>query len=169
MTPAAERRMSTVPSAADSSADLVRAAAVARRYFIDRLTKQAIAEQFGISRFKVARLLDLARDAGLVHIEIRAPLDIDIDLSERVQKAHGLAEAWVVSGPEAAGEQLHTRLGRVAATMVAEAVEPGRAIGIAWGRSMRALVDALPALPACPVVQVAGGLPHDSGDSAADL
>src|SRR5690606_22114099 len=47
--------------------------------------------------------------------------------------------------------------------------EPGRAIGIAWGRSMRALVDALPALPACPVVQVAGGLPHDSDDSAADL
>ncbi|MFW6090673.1 MAG: sugar-binding transcriptional regulator [Actinomycetota bacterium] len=168
MTPDAEPRTYAVPDA-DSSAELIRAAAVARSYFIERLTKQAIAEQFGISRFKVARLLDVARDAGLVHIDIRAPLGIDVDLSQRVQRAHGLTDAWVVTGPEPAGEPLHTRLGRVGATMVAEAVEEDRAIGIAWGRTMRALVDALPALPRCPVVQVAGGLPHDSGDSAADL
>lgn len=169
MIPAADRQTQAAPPDAGSSAELVRAAAVARRYFIDRLTKQAIAEQFGISRFKVARLLDLARDAGLVHIDIRAPLGIDVDLSQRVQQAHGLAEVWVVTEPDAAGEEPHVRLGRIAASMVAEAVEPDRSIGIAWGRTMRALVDALPTLPACPVVQVAGGLAHDSGDGAADL
>lgn len=152
-----------------STSELIRAAAVARRYFIDRVTKQAIAEQFGISRFKVARLLDLARDAGLVQIDVRAPLVIDVEISDQLQRTFGLKEAWVVTDTELHGRETHGRLGEVGALMLTETAKADDAIGIAWGRTMRALVDAAHGLPSCPTIQVAGGLPDDSGDGAAEL
>ena len=46
-------------------ASLVLTAAVARRYFIDGKSRIEIADEFAMSRFKVARLLTLARSMGL--------------------------------------------------------------------------------------------------------
>ena len=40
----------------------------ARRYFLDRATKSEIATELGISRFRVARLLELARSRGPVRV-----------------------------------------------------------------------------------------------------
>lgn len=149
------------------SSDLVRAAAVAHRFYVGQLTKQGIAEELGISRFKVARLLDLAREAGLVHIEVRAPLGIDMEFGQRVREAYGLSEAWVVTAVETSADALARRLGEVGAAMLADSVETGQPIGISWGRTMRALVDSLEGIPPCPIVQVAAGFPGDVDDSAA--
>ena len=41
----------------------------ARRYYLDERSKVEIAEELGVSRFKIARLLEVARDSGLVRIE----------------------------------------------------------------------------------------------------
>ena len=42
-------------------AELVLAASVARRYYIEGLSKTEIADEYGLSRFKIARLLETAR------------------------------------------------------------------------------------------------------------
>ena len=50
-----------------------------------------IAERLGISRFRVARLLDSARDAGMVRIEIGLPGGSpDTGLSAELCSAFGL-------------------------------------------------------------------------------
>ena len=87
--------------AADSAgpAQLVLLAAVARRYFLDGRSKVEIAEEFGFSRFKVARLIDAARESGVVHIEIRHVDGIDVDLSARLQERFRLQHAVVVDTP----------------------------------------------------------------------
>ena len=48
-------------------------ATVARRYYLDGASKSDIAAELGLSRFKVARLLDRARATGLVRIELDSP------------------------------------------------------------------------------------------------
>jgi DNA-binding transcriptional regulator LsrR (DeoR family) len=45
------------PLPAIGPAELVEAGVVARRYYLERKTKKEIAEELGISRFKVARVL----------------------------------------------------------------------------------------------------------------
>jgi transposase len=47
-------------------ASLVLSASVARRYYLDGRSKTEIADEFGLSRFKVARLIETARATGLV-------------------------------------------------------------------------------------------------------
>lgn len=52
-------------------AELVQAAAMARRFYLEGKSKIQIAEEFGVSRFKVARVLETALERDLVRIEIR--------------------------------------------------------------------------------------------------
>ena len=81
-------------------AELVLMASVARSHYVEGRAKTEIAQQFGISRFKVARLLELARDTGLVRIEIDRPGALDIALSAATSAA-----ATAATGARAAGQR----------------------------------------------------------------
>lgn len=153
----------------DPSAERLRAALIARRHLVEGLTKVEIADAMGISRFKVARLLELARREGIVRIEIVPPFGVRADLGQQLQDDYGLDEAWVVDAGEADEEEARSMLGKLGAMMLADILEPGDVLGVSWGSTMRAVVDALPHLAECTVVQVAGGLPGDPGDGAAEL
>jgi len=152
-------------------AQLILLASIARRYFLDGRSKVEIAYEFGLSRFKVARLVDLARDSGLVHIEIRDQGLIDVDLSVRLQDRFGLQRTVVVVDmPHDDRADLRKHLGRAAAELLAEVITPEDVLGLAWARSVSAMASALPRLPGVPVVQLTGALSFQAGDvSSIDL
>ncbi|HEU4539650.1 MAG TPA: sugar-binding domain-containing protein [Jiangellaceae bacterium] len=151
-------------------ASLVLTAAVARRYFIDGKSRIEIANEFGMSRFKVARLLTLARSMGLVRIEIGYPGVVDVDLSARLQDAYGLRHAIVVDTPDDDAVSLREHLGRAAAELLGEIVTADDVLGLAWARSVSAMTAQLNRLPAIPVVQLTGALSRPDGDdSSIDL
>src|SRR4029453_12581218 len=77
-------------------AGVVLMASIARRYYLEDRSKTEISEEFGLSRFKVARLLDAARESGLVRIEIRHEGEIDVDLSARLRDRFALQHSVVV-------------------------------------------------------------------------
>ncbi len=154
----------------EGPARVVLTASVARRYYLDGRSKVEIAEEFGLSRFKVARLLDAARESGLVRIEIRHQGVIDVDLSARVQDRFGLRHAIVVDTPDDHAESLRQHLGRAAAELLSEVITPQDVLGLAWARSVSAMARALPRLPGVPVVQLTGALSlPDGNDSSVDV
>ena len=149
---------------------LVRAAAVARRYYLDDRTKVQIAQELGLSRFQVARLLELARSTGLVRVEIGHPGLVDVDLSARLQERYGLRRAVVVDTTDDAPDILHAKVGQVAADMLAEVVGADDVLGVAWARSVGAVAQHLQRLPGVPVVQLTGAMSlPGSGDSSFDI
>lgn len=151
-------------------ASLVLSAAIARRYYLDDRSKVQIAEEFGLSRFKVARLLDLARDSGLVRIEIGHPGLVDVDLSARLRQAYGLERAVVVDTRDDHPETLRTQVGQVAAELLAEIIGPDDVLGVAWARSVGAMAKTLPRLPGVSVVQLTGAISlPGSGDASFDI
>jgi DNA-binding transcriptional regulator LsrR (DeoR family) len=151
-------------------AQLILIASVARRYYLEGKSKIEIAEELGLSRFKVARLLETARESGLVHIEIADPDMIDIDLSAQLQDAYGLQHAVVVDSPDENPTTLQERIGSAAAELVAEIVTPDDVLGLAWSRSASAMTNALRQLPTIPVVQLTGAVVQpDVADSSVDL
>src|SRR6266536_5490605 len=81
--------------------EIVLAARVAREFYIDGVSKIEIASRLGISRFRVARLLDSAREAGMVRIEIGLPGgSLDAGLSAELCSAFGLEQAFVFNFPD---------------------------------------------------------------------
>ena len=139
-------------------AQLVLLAAIGRRYFLDGRSKVEIAEEFGFSRFKVARLIDAARESGVVHIEIRHVDGIDVDLSAQLQEKFRLQHSVVVDTPNDDPVSQRQHLGQAAANLLGEVITPQDVLGLAWARSVSAMAAALPQLPQVPVVQLTGAL-----------
>lgn len=141
---------------------MVRLAAIARRFYLEGRSKVEIAEEFGLSRFKVARDLEAARGNGIVRIDIRLPARLDAERSERVRTAFGLRRVIVVDAME---DPLDTRraLGSVAAQLLSEVVRPGEVLGLAWSRVLQAMGADLVRLPRCTVVQLNGVLSEQAG------
>ncbi|WP_368498370.1 sugar-binding transcriptional regulator [Herbiconiux sp. A18JL235] len=134
------------------------AAIVARRYYIDDRQKNEIAEELGISRFKVARLLDEAKASGIVRITVDMPADIDLPVGEELARAYGITRAIVVRAIDAAPGATPGLIGDAAAQYLRGIVGPSDVLGISWGTSLTALVDAVSNLDPAEVVQLVGGV-----------
>lgn len=130
-------------------------ALVARRYFVEDRTKLDIARELGLSRFKVARLLDQARDSGVVTITVTEPDPIDHELSTRLRDHFGLREAVVVRADEAASREI---VGAAAAHWLERSLSQGEILGLGWGRTLASMVDAIRSMPAVTVVQLCGSV-----------
>lgn len=145
-------RLASGPAA---SSDL--ATQVARLFFDRQLSKVEIASRLGISRFRVARLIDGALADGLVRIEYRdVPLE-DLELARSIEDRFGIDLCAVAAVPAADGA---TRsLARLAASVLDGLIAPDEAIGIAWGSTLAAVVREMPARsdPSIAVLQLAGG------------
>jgi len=137
--------------------EMVQAAAMARRFYLEGKSKIQIAEEFGVSRFKVARVLETALERDLVRIEIRVPAELDAERSDALRAHYGLRHAVVVETP---ADQADTpdpeNLGAVAADLLGELVSDGDVLGLAWGRSIITMANALDRLAPCTVVQLTG-------------
>ena len=131
------------------------AAVVARMYFIDNKQKNEIAEELGISRFKVARLLEEARAAGIVRISVDMPAEIDIPAGDRLARSYNIQRAIVVRAP-GVPTAIGAVIGQAAADYLA-GLHPGGTLGISWGSTLTAVVDAATGLPKTDVVQLVGG------------
>jgi DNA-binding transcriptional regulator LsrR (DeoR family) len=153
----------TVSDLGTGPAQVVLTASVARRYYLDGRSKIEIAEEFGMSRFKVARLLETARTSGLVRIEIRNEGEIDVDLSAQLRDRFGLQHSIVVDSPDDDAQALREHVGRAAAQLLAEIITPQDVLGLAWARSVSAMARVLPRLPGTPVVQLTGALTLPDG------
>jgi DNA-binding transcriptional regulator LsrR (DeoR family) len=150
-------------------AALVLTATVARRYYLEGATKSDIAAELGLSRFKVARLLDQARADGVVRIELHSPGQIDLDSSVRLAAAYDLRHCVVIDGPEDDEELLRKSLGRAAAELLSEIVEPDDVLGLSWARSLMAMRASLTRLARCDVVQLTGALSLPKDESPIEL
>ncbi|MBA2385026.1 MAG: transcriptional regulator [Actinobacteria bacterium] len=133
------------------------AALAARQYFLDGRTIKDIAAELGVSRFKVARLIDWARAEGLVRVEVAGAIRSDPELSADLRAGYGLEDALVVADLDGSADAIAPELAEVAALAVAEIVTPSDVVGISWGRTLDLLVEQLPDLTATKVVQLIGG------------
>jgi DNA-binding transcriptional regulator LsrR (DeoR family) len=139
-------------------AELVLATSVARRYYLEGRTKVEIADEFRLSRFKIARLLETARSQGLVRIEIGHPGRVNLQLSEQLRDAFHLEHAVVIDAADDHEASLRQQLGQTAAELLTEITTPDDVLGLAWARAVGAMATQLQSLPPIPVVQLTGAM-----------
>jgi len=130
---------------------------IARLHYVRRVAKQDIAARLGMSRFKVARLLEDAVAEGIVRFDIREPVEVDDERSRALEAAFGLDLAVVVrdGGDDGAAA-------RAAAAWLPELVRGTDTVGVSWGATLQRVADALVSPPApldLRVIQVCGAVP----------
>src|SRR5690348_2318598 len=149
---------------ADRPSDLVLAALVARQFYVEGISKIDIADRLGISRFRVARLLDSAREAGMVRIEIGLPGgSLDAGLSAELCSAFGLKHAFAFNFPDDDEPALRRRIGEAAGQALMDLITPGDIVGMSWSRTLSGLAAALTQMPPCPIIQLTGAVAPPEG------
>jgi DNA-binding transcriptional regulator LsrR (DeoR family) len=136
--------------------ELFQRAVIARRYYLEGRTRIQIAEEFGLSRFKVARMLDEALESGMVEIKIHNPGAIDVELSTALQRQYGLEHAYAVSADSSNADDHVDAVARAMAELLQSILRDGDVVGVDCGRTLTHIAPYLTSLPRCDVVQLTG-------------
>jgi len=134
---------------------------VSKMYYEEGLSQDDIILRLNLSRSKISRLLQQARDEGIVQITVNTPKHLFSELETRLEKLFGLYEAIVVETHVGdSQENIIRELGIAAAGYLERSVGTTTTIGISWGSTLHGMVAALHSnrLPKTKVVQIIGGL-----------
>lgn len=133
---------------------------IAKAYYQDDLTQHDVGHRFGLSRVKVSRLLQQARDDGIVKIAVIPPPGTYGDLERQLEAKYGLDEVVIVAPAHYDKSNIVREVGQAAADCLVRSLQGDEIVGMSWGATLRAAVDALPTRnwPRLTVVQIAGGL-----------
>ncbi len=113
---------------------------VARMYYYQNMTTDAIAKEKKVSRSTISRMLTYAREEGLVNIQIVDPGDIPSQLETAILDAYELKEVHVVPVPEVVGEaEWLERVAQYTANYLNSIYKSNMVLGIAWGTTMTAV------------------------------
>lgn len=135
------------------------ASLVARRYYLEDVTKSDIGRELNISRFKVARYLNFANESGIVTITINdnpRPQDV---LAARLRRDLGLVNCLVISPNDPENARQHVAAG--AAAWLTSNLRPHDVLGLSWGRTLAAMTGFLGDLPPARIVQLTGSVGSD--------
>ncbi len=105
-------------------------------YYRNQLSQQEIAQRLGVSRQTAGRLLQRARDLGIVHVEIRSPLSYSAELECSLEATFQLLEAVVVTSPVDTDESIKEAIGKAAAAFVQRRVKDDDIVGLSWSTTV---------------------------------
>lgn len=140
----------------------------ARLYYEHNLSQQAIAQRLNISRPGVSRLLQKARDRGIVEITIHDPSHRGTELEFRLQQQFGLKRVVVApSDPDYRTTQHN--LGRAAVRLLEEITADQMILGVSWGTTLQEVARQVKPRPVrhMIVVQLNGGISRAEYDTHA--
>ena len=139
-------------------------------YFVDELTQSEVAEAIGVSRVTVIRLLNDAKEKGLVSVRINPQLASRVGISRRISEIWGLNSTIVV--PDNPRISLVEQIGQAGAFVLVDSLKPGDVIGVAWGRTVLAATHSIELeapIPDLTVVQVSASPNGLSADFSPEL
>lgn len=131
----------------------------ARLYYEHNLNQAQIATRLEVSRPGVSRLLQEARDAGIVKIQIVDPGATGTRLEAALREKYSLNHVVVVpSDPREA--VLKSRLGAALIHLLDHLLSAGSTLGVSWGSTLQAATEHLKprAISSMTVVQLNGGV-----------
>lgn len=111
-------------------------------YYIAEYTQQKIADRMGLSRIKVNRLLQQAKDTGIVDIRINGVNATYIDLEQQLCERYDLKDAVVVEDAST-DEARYRSLAKGLANWLMPRLSPDIKVGLSIGRTLARLPDAL--------------------------
>ena len=113
---------------------------VAKYYYEDNLSQSEIAQIEHVSRPHISRLLDKARECGIVQIKVVLPDELQVSKTEKMlQKELGLNEVIVVPVPTGISQdskKLSISIATVAARYLPDLIKDCSKVGIGWGFTM---------------------------------
>lgn len=130
-------------------------------YYVDQLTQDEIAKKLLVSRASAGRLLEKARQSGIVTFTINSEYYDSFQLARRLKEMFDLREVIVLPELDDGQHQINARLGKGAAQYLqGRLLKPGETLGLGWGATVQHAMNCLPedSLRAVNTVTLTGGV-----------
>lgn len=128
-------------------------AKVAEMYYKRSMNQTDIAERTGYSRSMISRLLTQAVQQKVVEFHIYHPFARCNELEQQMQQQFGLKDVRVLARGALDYNEMLIKLGKLAARLIEEYVQPQMTVGVSWGTAVAATINALRPKP-CTSVSV---------------
>ncbi len=128
-------------------------------YYIEGMTQDEVAQQVGLTRVKVLKILAGARADGTVQFRVTSQLSRCVELERRLESLWGLSRAIVIPTPKDQ-TQIPAIIGRELGLLLSGKLEADMSVGLGWGKTLAAAIPALTtgALDGVRVISLLGGL-----------
>ena len=118
-------------------------AQVAAMYYEEEMTQDSIANQLGLSRVKVYRLLKQARQEQIIQFTINWPVQRTPEVEARLCAVFGLREALVLKPGSSDRSHALARVGQLGARFLEQTLHDGMTMTVCLGRSTYEVIHAV--------------------------
>lgn len=128
-------------------------------YYLENMTQQKISELLGISRMRVIKLLEKARQTGVIQFKIREDSASRMELERRLADAYQLNDTFVVpTSPEA--DSVNESIARAAAMYISDRLSENSFINMGYGDTPSRILNNLATMTERPIscVSLTGGV-----------
>ncbi|MBD1379446.1 sugar-binding transcriptional regulator [Metabacillus arenae] len=128
-------------------------------YYKEDLTQNEIADLLSLSRTKVVRLLERAREAGIVQFQIKGHGLNCLAIEKEFKEVFSLQDAFIIPTP-LNQNKLSNSLSKAAAQYLVNNLQQNDLLGLGWGKAVSRTIDYLSIEPDSnvSVVTLTGGV-----------
>ena len=127
-------------------------------YYLENMTQQKISELLGISRIRVIKLLEKARQTGIIQFKIREDSASRMQVERELAAAYGLKDVFVV--PSVPDGDLNETIAKAAAMYISGRLTDNCFINMGYGDTPSRVLNNLATMTERPIscVSLTGGV-----------
>ncbi len=128
-------------------------------YYLENMTQQRIAEILGVSRIRVIKLLEKARQTGVIQFKVRKDSASRMNLEKKLCEKYDLKDSFVVpTNPDAEG--VNETIAKAAAMYISDRIDENTYINIGYGDTPSRVLNNLAMISEKPItcISLTGGV-----------
>lgn len=143
---------------------------IAWYYYFEGLTQQNVAETLGITRMRVIKLLEKARQTGIIQFRLRKDGETRMKLERSLMDRFGLRDAFIVPASVSKG-QVNERIAEAASMYISERLTENSFINIGYGDTPNRVLNNLATMAEKPItcVSLTGGVSYYLPDTRSNV
>jgi len=132
---------------------------VSKLYYNENLNIKEISKKLKISRFIISRILQSARNLGIVKINIIIPHESHVDLENEFEQKYNLKRAVIINNEGLSENELKEKIGFYASGLLQQIISDNDVIGVSWGTTVKTILNYLPPVinQNVKIVQISSG------------
>lgn len=130
-------------------------------YYIENMTQQKISEKLGISRMKVIKLLEKARQDGVIQFQISQERSRHLKVEQELIRRWNLKDAFVVPS-EPGSPTINDTIAKAAAMYISDRITENTYVNIGYGDTLGRVINHLATITEAPLsaVSLTGGVSY---------
>nr|WP_244226557.1 sugar-binding domain-containing protein [Paenibacillus protaetiae] len=117
---------------------------ICKLYYYQSWTQEQIAQKIGVSRPIISKLLQKARENGIVEIIVHDHSPQALELEQKLEQHYGLRQVLIVPASDLNQEHVTSVVGKAAARFIHKWIKNGDKIGVSWGNTLYHTVKEFP-------------------------